>query len=184
MKKYDTPVTGCFILEFPRYMDARGFFQESYHIDAFGKIGLPPFTAQDNFSFSQQNVLRGLHFQNSYPQGKLVSCWLGRVFDVCVDLRPESPTFKKWWGMYLSWDSPKALYVPKGCAHGFQVTTGPALVHYKCTTLYNAATDSGIRFDDPEIDIRWPPLTGKGVRIMSNKDLNLPSLHQYLNIKG
>jgi dTDP-4-dehydrorhamnose 3,5-epimerase len=134
----------------------------------------------ENFSVSAHNVLRGLHLQRRAPQGKFVTCVIGEIWDVCVDLRPNSPTFMQTYGAYRSPENGRSLFIPAGCAHGFYVTEGPAAVHYKVTERYDASSDGGVRWDDPELKILWPLEVPAGP-ILSNKDRELPSVREYLN---
>ncbi len=136
--------------------DERGFFFELWHKDRYASQSVPEVFVQDNLSLSRRGTLRGLHFQNPHPQGKLVSVLQGEVFDVAVDVRKGSPTFGKWVGMMLDESKKQQLYVPEGFAHGFVVTSETALFHYKCTELYRPEAESVIRWDDPDLAIRWP----------------------------
>jgi dTDP-4-dehydrorhamnose 3,5-epimerase len=136
--------------------DARGFFLETYHEKDFAEAGLPTTWVQDNHSRSRRGVLRGLHYQLSNPQGKLVRVASGRVFDVAVDIRQSSPTFGQWAGFELSDTGLEMLWIPPGFAHGFLVLSETADFIYKCTTLWDAESDRGILWNDPEIGIAWP----------------------------
>lgn len=136
--------------------DSRGYFQETFQAERYAEAGIPGPFVQDNVSLSQKGVLRGLHFQNPHPQGKLVHVLEGEVFDVAVDLRRNSPTFGQWVGEYLSADNHHQLWVPPGFAHGFCVTSERALFAYKCTDYYNASTEGCLLWNDPEIGIDWP----------------------------
>jgi len=135
--------------------DARGFFKETFHAERYAAAGMPPFV-QDNLSRSKRGTLRGLHLQQPYAQGKLVSVVEGEVYDVAVDVRVGSPTFGKWVGVTLSADNHLQLYVPPGFAHGFCVTSELALFSYKCTDLYHPETEVGVAYDDPALGIPWP----------------------------
>ena len=161
-----TDIKDLVIIESEKNTDNRGWFQETYHIDKFRKKNINFVFAQDNLVFSNQNVLRGLHFQKNNPQGKLVSCIKGRIFDVAIDLRQKSDTYKKWMGYFLSEDDNKFIYIPEGFAHGYSVESKEALVHYKCTRCYNSDNEIGIIWNDPDININWP----KQEYILSNKD--------------
>ncbi len=144
--------------------DERGFFKETFHAQRYRDTGMPLPFVQDNVSRSRQGILRGLHLQNPYAQGKLVSVLEGEVFDVAVDVRVGSPNFGKWVGVTLSAQNHRQLYVPPGFAHGFAVTSEFALFVYKCTDLYHPETELGIAFDDPALAIRWPvdqPIVGE-----------------------
>ncbi len=164
------------ILVLPRvFKDERGFFKEVFKKSDFEANGIKENFVQDNISFSQKGVLRGLHFQHPpKAQGKLVTCLRGRIFDVAVDLRKGSPTFAKWVAVELSHENHALLYIPPGFAHGFQVLSEEALVCYKCTAEYAPELDSGILWNDPELAIDWPikePL-------LSPKDARLPKLSE------
>jgi dTDP-4-dehydrorhamnose 3,5-epimerase len=150
---------GLLIIEPKVFGDARGFFMESWNQRRYREAGLTEDFVQDNLSFSRQGALRGLHFQNPSPQGKLVSVIEGEVFDVAVDLRQSSPTFGKWHGVVLSGENHRQFFVPAGFAHGFLVTSPTALFHYKCTEFYSPKEEQTIRWDDPDIGINWPRLT-------------------------
>lgn len=147
---------GALILEPKVFGDARGFFLETWNQRRYQEAGITAQFVQDNLSFSRQGTLRGLHFQNPSPQGKLVSVWEGEVFDVAVDLRQSSPTFGKWHGLQLSSENKRQFYVPPGCAHGFVVLSEIALFHYKCTAFYSPQDELTLRWDDPDIAIQWP----------------------------
>jgi dTDP-4-dehydrorhamnose 3,5-epimerase len=164
------------ILVEPRVLpDKRGFFMESYRESEFIAGGIPHRFVQDNHSYSQKGVVRGLHFQNEpRSQGKLVRVVVGAVWDVAVDLRQGSPTVKCWIGVELSSDNRKMLFIPSGFAHGFLALTNDVHLIYKCTEEYDALLDAGIRWDDPDIAITWPVLDP----IVSEKDSSLPFLKE------
>jgi dTDP-4-dehydrorhamnose 3,5-epimerase len=147
---------GLLILEPKVFGDARGFFMETWNQRRYSECGVEAPFVQDNISVSRQGALRGLHFQNPSPQGKLVSVWEGEVFDVAVDLRRSSPTFGKWHGLNLSSENKRQFFVPPGFAHGFLVLSPTAMFHYKCTDFYAPAQEMTIRWDDPDLAIRWP----------------------------
>lgn len=137
--------------------DSRGFFMESYQKSAFHEAGITVDFVQDNHSKSSKGVLRGLHFQNPpYAQGKLVRCSKGEIFDVAVDIRKNSPTFGKWVGVLLSEENKEMLYIPEGFAHGFMVLSDEAELLYKATREYNAASEGGVLWNDPQVAIQWP----------------------------
>jgi dTDP-4-dehydrorhamnose 3,5-epimerase len=136
--------------------DARGFFMESYNAERYRAAGIALPFVQDNVSASRRGVLRGLHFQHPNAQGKLVQVLAGAVFDVAVDVRAGSPTFGGWVGELLSSDNRRQLWVPPGFAHGFVVTSDEALFAYKCTAPYDQSSERSVRWDDPDIGIRWP----------------------------
>jgi dTDP-4-dehydrorhamnose 3,5-epimerase len=152
------------------HRDARGFFMERFNRDRFWELDLPTHFVQDNHSRSFPGVLRGLHFQRDPAQGKLIGVSRGEIWDVAVDIRPDSPTFGKSLGISLSADSGQMLWIPAGFAHGFCVLgQEPADVYYKVDALYNPATEGGIRWDDPDLAIAWPLQTP----IVSDRDKNL-----------
>jgi dTDP-4-dehydrorhamnose 3,5-epimerase len=167
------------ILVEPRsFGDERGYFMESYRESAFAKGGIDARFVQDNRSFSRRGVLRGLHFQRApFGQGKLVSALQGEIFDVAVDLGPDSPTFGEWAGERISAENKLMIYVPEGFAHGFQVLSESALVHYKTTSEYAPEADAGVRWNDPDLAIPWP-LTPP---LLSAKDEALPRLSEVLD---
>lgn len=170
-----TALPGVLIIRSPVYRDARGFFTEVFHEPRFTELGLPHHFAQDNHSRSTFNVLRGLHFQLEHPQGKLVRPASGIIFDVAVDLRRSSPTFAQWIGVTMEAGDGRLLWIPPGFAHGFLVLSETADVTYKCTTIHHPESNHCIRWDDPEIGIRWP--IPYGVRpIMSPADVAAPPL--------
>jgi dTDP-4-dehydrorhamnose 3,5-epimerase len=156
LKVITTGLPGVIIIEPRAHGDDRGFFMESWRSSAGVDIGLPDSFVQSNLSYSAGKVLRGLHYQYPEPQGKLVSVLQGRVFDVAVDIRPDSPTFRQWAGVELSAENHRQLYVPEGYAHGFCGLDEPALMHYLCTREYRAEYDAVIAWDDPDIAVRWP----------------------------
>ncbi len=147
---------GLLILEPKVFGDARGFFLETWNQRRYAEAGLGVPFVQDNLSFSRRGTLRGLHFQNPSAQGKLVSVLTGEVFDVAVDLRRSSPTFGRWHGTTLSEENRRQFYVPPGFAHGFVVVSETALFHYKCTAFYSPQEELTLRWDDPQVGIRWP----------------------------
>ena len=149
--------------------DARGYFMETYNYNDFKEAGIDQIFVQDNQSASVKNVLRGLHFQINHPQDKLVRVINGEVFDVAVDLRPDSPTFGKWHGVVLSAENKKQFFVPKNFAHGFLVLSDYAEFAYKCTDFYHPGDEGGIRYDDPDIGVEWPIEPGIEL-ILSDKD--------------
>lgn len=156
MKVEPTALPGVLLITPRVFGDDRGFFLESWNARAFADAGLDLAFVQDNHSRSAKGVLRGLHYQLSNPQGKLVRVTQGSVFDVAVDLRRSSPHFGKWVGVELSDANKAMLWVPPGFAHGFVVTSVSADFQYKCTSLYEPADEHCIRWDDPAIGIDWP----------------------------
>lgn len=140
--------------------DARGYFTETYNQNDMHEAGLTMRFVQDNQSSSTKGVLRGLHFQKQFPQGKLVRAIRGSVFDVAVDLRSGSETFGKWYGLELSAENHKQFYIPEGFAHGFLVLSELAEFCYKCTDFYHPGDEGGLAWNDPSIDIQWPDIVG------------------------
>ena len=167
MKKTPTEIQGCFIIEPDVYEDHRGLFFESYNAEKFVELEINDVFVQDNQSTSRAGVLRGMHFQFAPKEMvKLVRCARGKVFDVAVDMRKGSPTFKKWIGIELSEKNRLMLYVPRGCAHGFYALTDCDLI-YKCSAFFNKELDGGFAWNEPEIRIRWPFV---GEPILSERD--------------
>ena len=178
MKVTETDLPGAVIIEPDVFGDERGFFKETYHQDRYRiEAGIEESFVQDNYSRSTAGVLRGLHFQKTKPQGKLVSVSQGAVFDVAVDIDPDSATFKQWVGVHLSGENHIQFYVPPGYAHGFLVLSEVADFQYKCTELYNPGDEGGIHWDDKEIAIQWPT---SDQLLVSQKDAALPTLSDYL----
>jgi dTDP-4-dehydrorhamnose 3,5-epimerase len=174
VKFSETELPGVLLFEPRKFGDDRGFFVETWNHGRYSEAGLSEQFVQSNASRSQGGVLRGLHFQNPNPQGKLVYVLDGTVFDVAVDLRRDSPNFGRWYGEYLSADNCRQLYLPPGFAHGFCVTSETALFCYLCTTHYDAAADSVVRWDDPRIGIEWPVDNP----VLSAKDAAAPLLDE------
>ncbi len=152
----ETGIEGMFVVEPTVFEDNRGYFMETYHENDFKEAGYDLTFVQDNQSKSTKGVLRGLHLQVNYPQGKLVRVIKGEVFDVGVDLRGGSPTYGKWFGAILSDENKKQLYIPPKFAHGFLVLSDEAEFVYKCTEFYHGEDESGIKWDDEDIAIDWP----------------------------
>src|ERR1700693_3829366 len=150
------------------FQDARGFFMETFREDLFQANGLPTHFVQDNHSRSTRGVLRGMHFQWDPPMGKLMLVSLGAAFLVAVDIRKGSPTLGKWFGIEVSAENRRQVWAPAGFARGFCVLSGVAEIQYKCTGLYNSKAESGIRWNDPQIGIKWPV----GEPSLSGKDQN------------
>jgi dTDP-4-dehydrorhamnose 3,5-epimerase len=165
-----TSIEGVYVIEPMVFGDERGYFMETYHAEEFKEAGLDLNFVQDNQSKSKKGVLRGLHFQYTKPQGKLVRALRGTVFDVAVDLRNGSPTYGKWEGIILSEDNKKQFYVPEGFAHGFVVLSDEAEFTYKCTNFYDSEDEGGILWNDPSIAIDWPIDVNEV--ILSEKDKN------------
>ncbi len=154
------PIEGLYIIEPAVHGDSRGYFMETYSLRDMQEAGLDMTFVQDNQSMSVKGVLRGLHFQKQYPQGKLVRAIRGRVFDVAVDLRESSPTYGKWYGVELTAENRKQFYISPGFAHGFLVLSGEAEFCYKCTDFYHPGDEGGLAWNDPAIGIAWPEVTG------------------------
>ena len=154
------PIDGLYIIEPKVHGDSRGYFMETYNLNDMREAGLDMVFVQDNQSMSVKGVLRGLHYQINYPQGKLVRVVKGRVFDVAVDLRPGSETYGQWYGLELSEENKKQFYISEGFAHGFLVLSDTAEFCYKCTDFYHPNDEGGLAWNDPQIGIRWPELTG------------------------
>lgn len=155
-RKLETRIDGVVLLEPEVHGDERGFLVETYSSEAWTELGAGGEYVQDNHSRSGAGILRGLHFQTSPGQAKLVRCLRGRIWDVAVDLRRGSPTYGQWEGHELDDEAHRQLYVPVGFAHGFCVLSDIADVHYKLTSLYDPATEAGIAWDDPEVGVDWP----------------------------
>lgn len=171
-------LAGAFLVSGFYAGDARGGFTKSFEREHYAAAGIPFSLSETFVSRSAKNVIRGLHFQIHAPQAKLVSVVAGRAWDVIVDLRPDSPTFRCWRAFELSAENHLALYIPRGFAHGFASLEDGTLMLYQCDGAYDAATDTGIRFDDPEIGISWPVPETEAIH--SARDLSLPSLAEYL----
>ena len=184
MKKFnfiETGIKDLYVIEPTIFGDSRGYFMETYNDEFKPYIkhldGTSADFVQDNQSRSKKGVLRGLHFQKTNPQGKLVRCLEGEVFDVAVDLRRSSETYGKWHGVLLSEENKKQFYVPEGFAHGFVVLTDTATFAYKCTRLYDPSDEGGVMWNDPDIGIDWN--IPKGVEILlSDKDIKNKSFKE------
>jgi len=172
LKITETSLPGVLVLEPRVFTDDRGFFLETYQSARYAAVGIGAAFVQDNFSRSCRGTLRGLHFQEPNAQGKLVQVLRGSVFDVVVDVRRGSPTFGRWFGLELSGDAPKQIWIPPGFAHGFCVTSEVADFHYKCTALYAPESERSIRWDDPALAIAWPTMQP----LLSGKDAAAPLL--------
>lgn len=177
MKVIATPLPGVLVLEPRVFRDERGFLYESFNVETFAAHaaeGLPTDFKQDNHSRSTEGVLRGLHYQLRRPQGKLVTCVRGEIYDVIVDIRVGSPTFGQWSGFALDEHTPRFVWIPPGFAHGFCVLSPVADVTYKCTDVYVPGDDRGISWYDPAIGIRWPVSDP----ILSPRDQKHPGLDE------
>lgn len=174
-KFIETEIKDVYIIEPKKYGDDRGYFMETYKESSFKEAGLNYDFVQDNQSKSKKGVLRGLHFQKTYPQAKLVRCIEGEVFDVAVDLRKDSPTYGKWAGVVLSAEKGNQFMIPRGFAHGFVVLSETATFCYKCDELYHPEDEGGIMWNDPEIGIDWHY---EGEVLLSEKDKVHPLLKE------
>lgn len=154
-------IEGLCVIEPTVHGDERGYFTETYNQRDMEQAGLNMTFVQDNQSMSVKGVLRGLHFQKQFPQGKLVRVIKGSVFDVAVDLRKNSETYGKWFGIELTQENKKQFYIPEGFAHGFLVLSEIAEFCYKCTDFYHPGDEGGLAWNDPEINIQWPMLVGE-----------------------
>ena len=173
IKVEKTPIEGLYVIEPTVHQDERGYFVETYNQRDFEEAGLYYTFVQDNQSMSVKGVLRGLHFQKEFPQAKLVRVIRGTVFDVAVDIRKNSPTYGKWYGVELSEDNKKQFLISEGFAHGFVVLSDVAEFCYKVTDFYHPGDEGGIAYNDPDIGIEWP---AAGNLIMSQKDQKWPGL--------
>ena len=178
-----TGIAGMMVVEPTLFGDARGYFMETYNYNDFAAAGLDMTFVQDNQSKSKRGVLRGLHFQTKNSQGKLVRVIRGEVFDVGVDLREGSATFGQWYGLLLSADNHKQLYIPEGFAHGFLVTSEEAEFVYKCTRFYDPSGEGGLLWNDKDIGIDWPVTEDMDV-LLSDKDKVQPTFQEYLAKRG
>ncbi len=169
----ETEIEGVYIIDVKKYGDNRGYFMETYKEVDFKAAGLDYNFVQDNQSKSKAGVLRGLHFQKTFPQAKLVRCLEGEVFDVAVDLRANSKTYGKWVGVVLSAEKGNQFMIPRGFAHGFVVLSETATFSYKCDELYHPEDEGGIMWNDPEVGIVWPY---KDEVLLSEKDKVHPAL--------
>jgi dTDP-4-dehydrorhamnose 3,5-epimerase len=174
MNIVETNLPDVLIIEPRVFGDERGFFMETWNGKRYEEAGLPGRFVQDNLSYSARGVLRGLHFQNPQPQGKLVSVLRGEVFDVAVDIRVGSPTFGEWTGVTLSAENKRQFYVPPDFAHGFHVTGEDTLFFYKCTDYYAPSAEGIVLWNDPEIGIEWPT----DAPTLSERDSKAPSLRE------
>ena len=174
MQFLPTKIPDVILVEVPKFGDLRGFFMETFHAEKFSVGGISAIFIQDNHASSQKNILRGLHYQLKFPQGKLIRCIQGEILDIAVDIRKSSPTFGQWVGEILSSENARQLYVPPGFAHGYVVRSDNAEVEYKCTELYHPDDEYGILWNDPAIGIGW------GIKnpILSEKDKQQPLLKE------
>lgn len=172
MEVVHTPIAGVLLIKPKVWRDARGYFVETWQQERYESVGIAFPFVQDNRSRSTYGILRGLHFQRKFPQGKLVCVSRGAVFDVAVDIRKDSPTFGQWFGAELTEENQHQLWVPPGLAHGFCVLSDIADLSYKCTALYHPEDEGCIRWDDPEAAVEWPIATP----VLSAKDAAAPFL--------
>ncbi len=173
-----TPIEGLLIIEPKVFCDARGYFIETYNEQRYREAGIDTVFVQDNQSCSSYGVVRGLHFQKApYSQAKLVTCTLGRVLDVAVDLRPNSKTYGRWFAVELSEDNHRQFFIPRGFAHGFSVLSERAVFAYKCDNLYHPEAEGGILLSDKDLAIDWQIPEDK--RIISEKDTKHPTFNEY-----
>ena len=172
MKVVETNLRGVLIVEPDVFVDERGWFMEVFHAEHYREIGIDTAFVQDNCSSSTKGILRGLHFQKKFPQGKLVMCPHGSVYDVVVDINAESETYGEFFGIELSAENHKQLWVPPGYAHGFYVLSDMAVFHYKCTDFFRQNDEGGLIWNDLTVAIDWP----SGEPIVSAKDKNWPTL--------
>lgn len=177
------PIEGLYVIEPTLHGDKRGYFMETYNQNDMHEAGLDMVFVQDNQSSSVKGVLRGLHFQKQYPQGKLVRVIRGSVFDVAVDLRQGSPTYGQWHGELLTEENHRQYYISEGFAHGFLVLSDIAEFCYKCTDFYHPGDEGGLAWNDPAIGIEWPGLTGTYPGNASASDYHLPDGTK-LNLSG
>ncbi len=181
IKVEKTPIEGLYVIEPTVHGDSRGYFMETYNYNDMKEHGLDMVFVQDNQSKSTKGVLRGLHYQINHPQGKLVRVIKGRVFDVAVDIRKNSPTYGKWYGVELTEENKKQFYISPGFAHGFLVLSDEAEFVYKCTDFYHPGDEGGIMWNDPALAIKWPGVVGDrledGTELkLSEKDKKHPLL--------
>ncbi len=172
VKIFKTFLKDLLLLEVDCYDDERGYFLETWQKESYLKLGIREEFVQDNLSYSKYGVLRGLHYQKPYGQGKLVYVIEGEVYDVAVDIRKGSPTFGHWEGYFLSGTNSLQMYIPSGFAHGFCVTSEKAIFAYKCNNYYNNESEKGLIWNDATLGIKWPVKEP----ILSEKDLKLPRL--------
>ncbi len=153
---HKTPLAGLLVIEPTCFQDERGFFLETYQAQRYQDAGIVDAFVQDNQSRSMKGVLRGMHFQIMHPQAQIVTVLRGRIYDVAVDLRPKSPTFRKWFGIELHDNGPRQIYMAPGFAHGFCVLSDWADLHYKVSRKYDANDEGGLHWNDPDLAITWP----------------------------
>jgi len=174
VSRVKTEIPDLVLLEATAHGDDRGFLVESFREEAWAEHGVIGPFVQENHSRSSAGILRGLHFQTSPGQAKLVRCVRGAIWDVAVDLRPDSPTYKQWEGVELSDENHRQVFIPVGFGHGFCVLSDVADVAYKLTSVYDPATEAGIKWDDPDVGVDWPIADPK----LSERDMNAPALSE------
>ena len=174
----ETGIKDLKVITFDPFIDSRRYFFEAYNKNDFIKTGITDEFVQDNESMSTKGVLRGLHFQKNFPQDKLVRCINGEVFDVAVDLRRDSKTFGKWFGVRLSAENKKQFFIPKGFAHGFYVLSEYAEFAYKCSDFYHPNDEGGLKWDDPDIGVEWPLIEGVELNL-SDKDTKWGGIKEF-----
>jgi dTDP-4-dehydrorhamnose 3,5-epimerase len=172
---HPTDLAGVTVIELDPYVDDRGSFTRTFDVEVFAAHGLESRVEQCSTSFNRlAGTLRGLHYQAApHEEGKLIRCTRGRIFDVALDLRPHSPTHRQWVGLELSADGLRCLFIPRGCAHGFQTLEDCSEVHYQMTAAYASEAYRGVRWDDPAFAIKWPEPPG-GERTISPRDRGFP----------
>jgi dTDP-4-dehydrorhamnose 3,5-epimerase len=179
MEVIETKLKGVVVIKPKVFEDARGYFFESYNANAFKSAGIDAVFVQDNQSLSQKGVLRGLHFQNNpWAQGKLVRVIKGAVYDVAVDIRKSSPTYGQWFGLELNETDKTMMYIPPGFAHGFETLEDNTIFSYKCTNMYNKASEDCLLWNDPDIGISWKT----GDPLLSEKDLQGKRLKDFVSL--
>jgi dTDP-4-dehydrorhamnose 3,5-epimerase len=176
-----TDLPGVVVIEPRVFRDERGFFLETFHRRKYAEAGIDVEFVQDNHSRSALGTIRGLHAQVTRPQGKLVRCVEGRIFDVAVDIRPDSPHFRQWVGAWLSDEDFRQVYVPPGFAHGFCVTSEVAQIEYKCTDFYDPTDEISVQWDDPELRVGWP-LAGLPSIVLSARDRAAKPIRQIMDV--
>lgn len=178
MKITTTPIEGLLIIEPQVFKDERGYFYESYNINKFKEVGIHENFIQDNQSLSQKGAIRGLHFQAApFEQGKLVRVVQGAVFDVVVDIRKNSSTYGQHFDVELTEENMLMFYIPAGFAHGFETLADNTIFQYKCTNVYDKASEGGIYWNDPDLNIQWQTKSP----IVSSKDQELPTFSTFVN---
>ena len=180
-------INGLFEIQPKVFGDSRGYFFEAYSEKDFFEAGLKMKFVQDNQSFSTKGILRGMHFQKHHPQGKLVRCVQGKVYDVAIDLRKDSPTFGQYYGVILDSEIQNQFYIPEGFAHGFYVLSETAIFAYKCTDFYHPEDEGGLMWDDATIGIDWTSVAPDVKPLLSDKDTKHPEFsfeNNYFDING